>query len=178
MVFLWATLLVLAAALFWTPNLFGLPGNWLMIAAAILYAFLEVGAGSRFEISWVLVIILVVLATLGEVVEFAAGAVGASHAGGSKRGAMLALLGSMVGGLVGVLVGVPVPILGPVIGALLFAGFGALVGAVLGEQWKGRDLDTSVRIGRAAFWGRLAGTMGKIIVGAVMMIVLTAGVIF
>jgi uncharacterized protein YqgC (DUF456 family) len=119
---------------------------------------------------------LLVLAALGELVEFAAGAVGAAKAGGSRRGAALALVGSLMGGLFGLFVALPVPLVGPIIGALLFGGLGALGGAVLGEQWKGRDLDESLRIGHAAFWGRLFGTLGKVLAGAVMIAVLLVAV--
>jgi hypothetical protein len=39
---------------------------------------------------------------------------------------------------------------------------------VLGEQWYGRSLDESWQIGKAAFWGRVLGTLAKTAVGAAM----------
>jgi hypothetical protein len=125
-----------------------------------------------------LVASLVVLAAFGEMIELAAGALGAAQAGGSKRGAFLALLGSMTGGIVGIFVGLPIPLVGPILAAVLFAGLGALGGAVLGETWKGRDWDQSWRAGKGAFWGRLLGTLGKILVGSVMVAVTLAAVVF
>ena len=91
-----------------------------------------------------------------------------AKAGGSRRAAIPALLGSLAGGIVGLFVGLPIPIVGPIIGAVLLAGVGAFAGAVLGEQWKGRSFDDSWRVGKAAFWGRLLGTLAKTAIGAVM----------
>jgi len=111
------------------------------------------------------------LAVAGEVVEFLAGALGATRAGGSRRGAVMALGGSLAGGVFGMFAALPIPLVGPLVGAVLFGALGALAGAVLGEQWKGKDLDESLRVGHAAFWGRLLGTLGKALVGAVMVLV-------
>ena len=74
----------------------------------------------------------------------------------------------MVGGVVGLFVGVPIPIVGPIVGVVLLTGVGALVGALLGERWKGRNLGDSWKVGKAAFWGRLLGTVAKTVIGAVM----------
>lgn len=167
MEYLWATLLLIVLAVCWMLTLLGMPGNWLMVAAAAGYAIL-IPAESSLAIGWVTVIVLLVLAALGELLEFLAGALGVTKAGGSRRGALLALAGSLIGGAVGLFVGVPIPVVGPLFGAVLFAGGGAFVGALLGEQWKGRDLDESLKIGEAAFWGRLLGTVAKTAVGAAM----------
>ena len=105
---------------------------------------------------------------MGNCSEFLAGALGVTKAGGSRRGAALALIGSLAGGVVGLFVGVPIPIVGPLFGAVLLAGVGAFAGAIAGEHWKGRDFDESLKIGQAAFWGRLLGTVAKTAVGAIM----------
>jgi hypothetical protein len=167
MEFVWATVLVVILAVSWVLTLLGMPGNWLMVAAAIGYV-LVVPTDSPVAIGWVTVIVLLVLAGLGELLEFLAGALGVTKAGGSKRGAILALVGSLVGGVVGLFVGLPIPVVGSLVGAVLLAGMGAFVGAVLGEQWKGRDLGESMKIGEAAFWGRLLGTVAKSAVGGMM----------
>jgi uncharacterized protein YqgC (DUF456 family) len=101
-------------------------------------------------------------------VELLAGSLSAARAGGSKRGAILALVGSALGGLLGMIIGLPVPLVGSILAAVLLAAVGAMTGAVLGEMHAGRDFDASWRIGKLAFWGRLAGTAGKLFVGAVM----------
>ena len=168
---------ILAAVLFtvvlvasWIAQLIGLPGNWLIVAAAALYAWL-VPADAWASIGWRAVSVLLVLAILGEIVEFVAGAMGVSTAGGSRRGALLAIVGSLVGGVLGLFVGLPIPVVGSLVSAVVFGGLGALAGAVLGETWKGRDFDTSLEIGKAAFVGRMLGTVAKLVVCTLMVVV-------
>lgn len=168
-VILSAVLLVAVSFVCWALNVIGLPGNWLVVTLAALYAYFMPDE-RRLDISLATVVGLVALAALGEVIEFLAGALGASKAGGSKRGAALALVGSLLGGIIGVFV--PIPVVGQILGPIVCASIGALVGAVLGEQWKGRDFDTSMNIGHAAFWGRLLGTLGKILVGCLMLVLI------
>ena len=112
----WAVLLIVVAIGFWILNFVGLPGNWLVLAASALYAWLIPDEG-RTDISWWAVGGLLVLALLGEIFEFAAGALGASKAGASRRGAALALCGSLVGGVVGLFVALPIPI--PIVGSTM-----------------------------------------------------------
>lgn len=162
----WALLFAVAVIAFWSLNLIGLPGNWMVVAAAAAYAWLAPGPGGGLR--WAAVAVVTGLAVLGEVVEFVASSGGVRRVGGSRRGAVLALAGSVVGAVTGLFVGVPVPIIGSVAAALLFAGIGALLGAMLGELWEGRSLAASWRVGRAAFRGRLFGTLAKTLIGAVM----------
>jgi len=177
MTIFWAMLLVLLLLAGWMMTLVGMPGNWLMVVAASVYALL-VPADSPLAIGWIVVFILLGLALLGELLEFLAGALGAVHGGGSRRGAVLALAGSVLGSLVGLAVGLPVPLIGPLVAAVLFGGLGALVGAMIGETWKGRKLGESWRIGQAAFWGRLLGTLAKTVVGSVMVVVTIVALVF
>jgi uncharacterized protein YqgC (DUF456 family) len=176
MTIFFALLLVLALVLCWLLTLLGLPGNWLMAAIAAVYAWLGPAQG-HLAIGWKTAVALVVLALLGEVVELLAGAVGVARAGGSKRGAAMALVGSILGGLVGVVVGVPIPLIGSLVAALLFAGLGAMIGAAWGEIWAGQAPGKTWRIAQRAFWGRLAGTLGKVILGALMIAVVLAAML-
>jgi hypothetical protein len=100
-----------------------------------------------------------------------------AKAGGSRHGAVLALIGSMIGAVAGVAIGLPIPLVGPLVAALVFGGLGALGGAMIGEQWKGRQLDMSWQIGKAAFWGRLLGTTGKLIIGSVIVAVVAVALV-
>jgi uncharacterized protein YqgC (DUF456 family) len=175
MSFDWAVLFVLAVVVSWATNLLGLPGNWLIVAAAVLYAWLG-PQDTRAAIGWPTVGVIAGRAVAGEVVEFAAGAAVVKKHGGSSFGAILALAGSVVGAVAGVVVGIPVPVVGPLLAAVLFGGLGALAGAALGETVRGQSLDASLRNGRAAFWGRLLGTLAKAVVGAVMAAVAIAAV--
>jgi uncharacterized protein YqgC (DUF456 family) len=174
-VFALLLIVVLVACLALT--LFGLPGNWLIVVVTAVYACLK-PAGSVAAIGWKSVVILVVIAALGEVVELSAATVGTAKAGGSRRGAALALVCSIVGAIVGIFVGIPVPVVGPILGALLFAGVGALAGAIAGERWAGKDWNSSWRIGKAAFCGRLAGTLAKICLGGLMVVVVIVALVW
>jgi uncharacterized protein len=163
----WAALLALTVCTGWLLNWLSLPGNWLIVLSVAAYAWWGPADG-RLAIGWPVVVVLAVLSALGEVIEFAAGAAGVARAGGSRRAALLALGGSLVGSVIGALVGVPIPLVGSLVGILLGAALGALFGAALGEYWKGRDASQSWLVGHAAFWGRLLGTGGKLLIGAVL----------
>lgn len=176
MAIVFALLVVLALVLCWLLTLLGLPGNWLMAAIAAVYAWLGPAQG-HLAFGWKTVIALLVLALLGEIVELLAGALGVAKAGGSKRGAAMALVGSILGGLVGVVVGLPIPLVGSLVAALLFAGLGAMIGTALGEIWAGQEPGKTWRIAQRAFWGRLAGTLGKVILGALMIAVVLAAML-
>ncbi len=147
MTFLFALLLIVVLMASWVLTVLGMPGNWLMVVATALYSYLAPGAaiGGR------VLVALLALAAVGEIVELVAGALGVAKAGGSRRGAVLALVGSMVGGVVGIFIGVPIPLIGSLVAAVLFAGLGAMAGAVLGETSAGRGLGASWQIGRLAF---------------------------
>jgi len=174
--FLWAFLLVVVTAVGWLSQLIGLPGNWIIVAAVALYVWLGPTDGVA-AIGMEALGVLVALAVLGEVVEFVAASAGVTKAGGSRRGALGALSGSIVGGVVGLFVGLPIPIVGSLAAALVFGGLGALVGAFMAETAQGRDFDTSLSVGKAAFLGRIVGTLGKMIVGSVMVVVTLAALV-
>ena len=166
----WAILLVVACCASWVAVLFTLPGNWGIAALAALFTVL-LGIEDGRGIGWVTVIVLLVLAAVGELVEFVAGAAGAAKQGASRRAMMLALIGTVAGSLAGAIIGVPIPILGPIIGAVGGGAFGAFVGGYLGETWKGRSQPESLAVGKGALIGRLLGTFGKLLVGAVMVVI-------
>jgi hypothetical protein len=166
----YALMLLAVLAVCWVAQALGLPGNWLIVLATALYVYV-VPAHSAAAIRWPVLLGLAVLAALGEVVELTAGALGAAQQGGSRRGALLALVGSVIGSLVGVFVGLPIPVIGSIVAAVLFGGAGALVGAILGEAGRGRTPAQSWAIGIAAFRGRFLGTLFKLLLGAVMVLV-------
>ena len=86
----------------------------------------------------------------------------------------MALAGSLVGSVAGIFVGLPIPVVGSVVAAVLFAGIGAMTGAIAGELSLGRTADAGWRVGKAAFWGRMAGTLGKMLVGTMIIAVVAA----
>ncbi len=161
-----AVTLSLVALTGWLANVLGMPGNWLIVLCALGCAWW--GPESRlWNVSWSIVAAIIIVALLGELLEFAASAIGARRLGGSKRGAVLALAGSIVGAITGLFFGSAVPVVGNVVASLLLGGFGAFCGAILGERWAGKDWNDSIEIGNAAFWGRLLGTVGKAVCGTI-----------
>lgn len=166
--YLLAVLLVAGGIVCWLTNLVGAPGNWLLLGLAALFAWLVVGAGGQ-SLTWTTVAILALLATAGEALEFMAGAAGAAKQGASRRSVVYSLLGGFAGSIGGAMVGVPIPVVGSLAGALLGGSAGAFAGAYYGESTRQRPHLESMAVGKAAFWGRLWGTVGKFMVGAVML---------
>ncbi|MGC1272206.1 MAG: DUF456 domain-containing protein [Planctomycetaceae bacterium] len=165
-------LLVLAAIGCWFTNAFTLPGNWLIVGLAALFAWLlpaeEYGRG----FGWITVIVLAVIAGLGELIEFAAGAAGAAKKGASRRAMLFSMVGAMIGSIAGAAIGFPIPIIGPLIAAVGGGAAGAFGGAYLGETWKGKQHPDRAAVSAGALMGRLFGTVGKLAAGAVMVAVL------
>jgi uncharacterized protein YqgC (DUF456 family) len=152
-------------------NLLGLAGNWVILASMVVHT-LFTEAGMRTNIGATALAVLLVLALLGEVLEFLAGMLGAGKAGGSRRGILLSFVGSLIGAGFGFGLGnAVVPVAGGVVGVLLLGAAGALAGAVLGETWKGRSLEESMEVGRGAFVGRLIGTLSKSFIGSAMFLI-------
>jgi uncharacterized protein YqgC (DUF456 family) len=169
MYFVWVTLLAVANAGGWLANSFGLPGNWLIVAFTAVFAYFVPEDAGR-GITGTGVSALVGLALVGEGLEFFAGALGVSTKGGSRRGVLMAIAGTIVGSLLGAVVASPIPIIGPIIGALGGGAAGAFAGAWIGEIWKGKSLHEGFEIGKGALLGRILGTTGKLIVGALMIV--------
>ena len=136
----------------------GLPGLWMMVLAVAGYGWL-----TDFQrIGLATIVVVVVLAVVGEVIEAWLGFGLARRYGASKRAGW----GALLGGLVGAIVGVPVPVIGSAIGAFV----GSCAGAVIFEYWKS-DASTAVRAGWGALLGRAAATAAKIAVGLVIAVV-------
>jgi uncharacterized protein YqgC (DUF456 family) len=159
--------LIFASLVFWLLTLVGLPGTWLIAAGVAIYSYV-IPSTWRVEIEWPWIIALLVLALFGEVLEFLGGVLGTQRAGGSRRAAVLALIGSLLGGLSGAMIGLPIPMLGSLVGAVLFGAIGAAAGAFLGEISLGTATNKTWQVSWGAFWGRLLGTGAKSLVGALM----------
>ena len=144
----------------------GLPGTFVILAAAVVYAW----ATGFSAVTWATIGWLTGLAVLGEGIEFLASSAGAASARPSRRVFAGALLGSFVGGLVGV------PFFFG-LGALLGALAGAFVGAALAVAWEGGDTGAAVATGFAAMRGRLLGFVLKAAVAVTMVVLLLAAVV-
>ena len=161
--------LLLSMVIGWFLTLVGLPGNWLIVCMAALFAWASPETGS-IHLSWLSVGALAVLAGVGEAAEFTASMWGTKRAGGSRRAAWMSLVGSLGGAIFGGIVGLPLPLIGSALGAVLGGALGALTGAALGEYTRGENHDKSISVGFAAFWGRLLGTCAKTLVATMLVV--------
>jgi len=159
-VYLIAILLAGVNAIWLPMTLLMLPGNWLMVLTAALVAWWQ---WDQQMISPWTILVVVVLALLGELLELLASATAVRRAGGTRLGSITALLGAILGGLVGTLL-LPIPLLGSLVGAC----GGAAAGALLGELASGRTRHQSLRSGMAAGRGALFAIVGKFAIGVLI----------
>jgi uncharacterized protein YqgC (DUF456 family) len=163
MLYLWSITLILLNAVWLVLVFFGLPGNWLIIISTCLFAWWRWDDGV-FSIYTLLAI--TILAVLGELVEFLAGAGGARRAGAGWRGSIGAIAGAVTGAIVGTFM-LPIPVLGTLLGACVGAGLGAW-GLELAS---GRKLRDSVRSGIGAGMGEFLGITSKFILGVLIWVI-------
>lgn len=128
-----------------------LPGNWVLLAAAVGY-----DAYYHWErLGWKWLVVIGGLAVVGEAAELLASAVAASKAGASRR----AGIGALVGGFAGmILFSIPVPILGTIAGGMA----GCFLGALVAELTLHDDVVKGAKIGLFATIGRLFGLVAKL----------------
>ncbi|MBX3442773.1 MAG: DUF456 domain-containing protein [Planctomyces sp.] len=165
--------LAFANTLAWVASWFGMPGTWVIVALTALACHFFPSQG-MLGLSWGSVGVLAGLAVLGEVLETAASAASTRKAGGSRRGAVFAMMGAIAGSLVGAFMGIPIPVVGPMIAAVVGAAAGAFGGAWIGEGRFGHTIAARLAISRAAATGRVWGTVGKLAVGLLMVTFATA----
>jgi uncharacterized protein YqgC (DUF456 family) len=169
--YLLAVLLFLNNLTGFALNFASLPGNLLIIGGTTIFCWFA--KTPHHSVSWYTIGFLCLFAVLAEAIEFFAGTAGAAKYNASRRALALSVVGSVIGSITGAVIGVPLPVVGPAVGALLGGALGAASGAAIGEDWKGSDLDLSLRVGAAAFWGRILGTVSKLAIGAIMLVVAT-----
>lgn len=133
---------------------FGLPGTWVIIGIAGLWAAFS----GTTALGWQFFALAVGLAGLGELVEFFAGYYGAKRFGGSSKGSVGGIIGALIGGFMG---------------ASLFFGFGALPGALAGgfagcflvEKMRGASGSAAANAAFGATLGRFGGFVVKLGIG-------------
>ena len=163
MAYLWSVLLVMLNAIWLLLVVFGLPGNWLIVICTCLFAWWRADDG---VFSFYTLLTITVLAVIGELIEFFAGAGGAKKAGASWRGSIGAIIGAVTGAVVGTFA-IPVPFLGTLIGACT----GAAIGAWSLELTGGRKLQDSFRYGIGAGIGQFLGITSKFILGVIIYLI-------
>ena len=159
-----------------------LPGTWLIGLATGLAAWWGWGELARDAdgalvrrenwIGWATLGTLLALAVLGEVVEAVAGAAGSRIAGGTRRGAVLAIIGGIAGAIAGTPL-IPIPIVGTLVGASLGAG----AGSILGDLWAKQPLVQSFKAGGGAAVGKFTGAVMKLAIAIAMWLVVAAAVV-
>lgn len=169
-------LFLIAILVCWIITLAGLPGNWVILLLAAGYD-LVLPAAWHWKLGWPVLIVLLILAVAGEVFETMSGFWQNRKAGGSQRSAWLSLVGSIIGGIAGAIVAIPVPVIGSLIAAILGSMLGALAGGMAGQYWSEGNLGKSFRVGSAAAFGRLLGTVGKTLAGAIMVAILVIALV-
>lgn len=125
------------------------PGAIIILVAAVLH---QIMLGSEKSLGWWNIGALGVLTLLSYALEFAGGYFGAKRFGATKWGAF----GAMLGAIVGLFFSVPGLIAGPI------------VGAIAGELVAGKRLVSAGRAGWGTLLGNLAGMVGKLTIGLVM----------
>lgn len=139
----------------------GLPGNWIIFGLALLWSVFG-GAG----FGWHFFALLLGLAVLGEIMEFAAGYFGGKRFGGTNKGSLGGIIGALVLGIL------CAPILFG-LGALLGALAGGFIGSFLFEKYHGMETARAVKAALGTMIGRFGGFLAKLGVG-IAMIVLAA----
>lgn len=173
------TLLILAITVLLLVNAAGvvlvaiqLPGTWLMIAATAIFAWWRWGQ-EHWSYGWWTLAALLALAALGELVEFAASAMGSRQVGGSKRGAAISIATALIGAILGSFL-IPIPIVGTLIGAALGAG----AGASLGDKWAGRSWAQTAQGFKGAALGKLSGAAAKLVIAVAMWLIAAILLVF
>ena len=163
MLYLWLILLVILNACWLILVIFALPGNWLIVISTCLFAWwrAEDGVFSIYTLA-----VITILAVLGEIIEFLAGAGGAKKAGASWLGSIGALAGAITGAVVGTFA-IPVPFIGTLIGACAGAGFGAIAL----EMLSGQKFKESFHFGVGASLGEFIGITGKMALGCLIWLI-------
>lgn len=147
-------------------NIFGLPGNWIMIGAIFLW---DLFASILPETGWLYWLAVLALAVGGEIAQFVLQTKKSREGGSSKAGIWGGLIGAFV---LGILM------------APLFFGLGALIGA-FGGAWLGclcveliikRNFRDALRSARGALVGNFLGVAVKLGAG-IAIIAVSAGAI-
>lgn len=130
-----------------------LPGHLILFVAAVAHRLMLGAEGSG--LYWWSFLVLAVLMTVSQVFEMVSGAAGSRWFGGSRWGAVGALIGTLVG--------------------MFFLPFGLVLGPLLGAVafeviFAGKQTNPAVVSGVGSVVGTLAGLVVKAVVGALMIL--------
>jgi hypothetical protein len=125
------------------------PGTTIILAAAVVHR-LALGANRSLGLSALIAMLVLTLVTYA--IDAAAGYLGAKRFGATKWG----LIGGAAGAVMGLFFGLFGLFVGPVIGA------------IAGELIGGKEVMKAGRAGWGTFLGGLAGVIGKLFIGLIM----------
>jgi uncharacterized protein YqgC (DUF456 family) len=128
-----------------------LPGVPLVFAGLVLAAWI----GGFQQVGWPVLLLLGVLALLSLAVDAAAASLGAKRVGASRA----AILGAALGTLIGVFFGLPGLLVGP------------FAGAAAGQFLVRGDVADAGRAGFGAWIGFLLGSLAKLALAAIMLLI-------
>lgn len=155
---LWLTiLLILCLLLGIILTCLNLPGNLLIFLTVLAYGFYE----NFNNITYELLLILLLLWLTGELAEFLTGAWAIKKVHASKNTFKAAIVGAVIGSMLGTAI---IPILGSMLGAIA----GAFVASYLAEYQETLDFKKSKQVAFRAAKGQLIGTVLKIIIAFIM----------
>jgi len=128
------------------------PGTTIILAAAVVH---RVALGADRSLGWSALIAMLLLTLLTYAIDAAASYLGAKRFGATKWG----LLGCAAGALLGLFFGFFGLFVGPVIGA------------IAGELIAGKEMMKAGRAGWGTFLGSIAGLIGKLFIGLIMIVI-------
>jgi uncharacterized protein YqgC (DUF456 family) len=155
-----AAFLILATAA-WASSVFAAPGNWITVGLTLIYGLLE---GFNVVTWWVLAV-GVSCSSVGELLEFLGGYLGARSTGAGRLAGVLAIVGCIIGAVVGAAFGWG---LGAIPGTVI----GAFLGALSGEFIREKKVGRAIGAGLGAALGRTLGLSGKLGFGSCFLLLL------
>ncbi len=134
-----------------------IPGPLLILIGAFVYAW-HTGFTT---VNWAIIGILAFLALLSQGLDYLATVIGAKKFGASRWG----MFGAFLGGIIGLFAGIVGIIIGPFIGAFLL------------ELFRGKSINSSVKIGFGTLIGFLGGTIGRFVIAVIMVVIFCVRII-
>lgn len=144
----------------------GFAGNWLILFAAIGYAWYD--GFQHLEHSALMIVGAIFLG--GEILEFISGIIGARRKKAAKRTIPAAMLGAFIGGIWGTGM---LPLIGSLAGAVL----GAYAAAAIAEYTKVKDWEAAQAVALGVAKGQFVGAVLKLL-AAVGMVAVVAYYLF
>jgi uncharacterized protein len=146
-------------------TVFGFPGTIIILIDAIIYALFN----GFDRIGFKIILVLVILAVLGEAIDFGLSMAGAQRFGASKKGVWASIVGGMIGAA----------IMSPFFYGLgMFSGtfLGGFAGVFVVEMIRQRDFKPALRASFGSIMGRVAAMLAKGFICLVMIIVVLINV--